>query len=176
MKALAGIAIFSFLTIGCLAQSDSKPNTMKLSIPEMGADSVLPKEFTGDGAGISPPLSWKKGPEGTKSYAVIMHHIDRDGKTKWYWTLWDIPGDLTSLPKNSTKIGTLGSNEMSRVPGYGPPNSKGPGTKFYTITLYALSDKPKLNVQPYRVNRDVLLEAMKGIILDTSELKVSHSR
>jgi Raf kinase inhibitor-like YbhB/YbcL family protein len=142
----------------------------------MGTDNVFPKEFTGDGAGISPPLSWKKGPEGTKSYAVIMHHVDREGKTKWYWTLWDIPAEVTSLPKNSTKIGTIGSNEMSRVPGYGPPNSKGPGTKVYTITIYALSDKPTFAVPAYRVNREVLLDAMKRLILDTSELKVSHSR
>ena len=84
MKTLAGLAIFCFLTIGCLAQSNSKLNKMNLSIPEMGAENVLPREFTGDGAGISPPLSWKRGPEGTKSYAVIMHHIDREGKPKLY--------------------------------------------------------------------------------------------
>jgi len=170
------LGISYLATLGGDAQETTKANNMQLSIPGVKADGVLPKEYTGDGAGISPPLAWKKGPERTKSYAIIMHHIDREGKTKWYWTLWNIPADVTSLPKNSTKIGILGSNEMSRIPGYGPPNSKGPGTKVYTITLYALSDKLSLSVSPSRVNRDVLLEAMKGLILDTSELKVSHTR
>ena len=176
MTFLAMLGISYLASLGAVGQEIPKANSMQLSIPEMKSDGILPKEYTGDGAGISPPLAWKKGPERTKSYSIIMHHIDRESKTKWYWTLWNIPADVTSLPKNSTKIGTLGSNEMNRIPGYGPPNSKGPGTKVYTITLYALSEKLSFSVSPSRANRDVLLEAMKGLILDTSELKVSHTR
>ena len=49
------------------------------------------------GENVSPALSWTNPPEGTKSYTVIMHHIDPEGKTKWYWTLYNIPGTALLL-------------------------------------------------------------------------------
>lgn len=156
------------------ASGQSRPSKMTLTSPAVKSDGVLPTEFTGDGDGISPPLRWSKGPVGTKSYAVIMHHIDRAGVAKWYWTVWNIPASVTSLPKDSRKIGVLGTNGINRELAYAPPHSKGPGRKEYTITVYALAGEPKIDQPAYRVNREVLLAAMKGLILDSAELKVSH--
>jgi Raf kinase inhibitor-like YbhB/YbcL family protein len=153
-----------------------KPGTsLVLRSPAVGEDGVLPKEFTGDGSSISPPLEWSKAPAGTKSYAVIMHHVAPD-MVKWYWVLYNIPADTTSLPKNVQGVGTPGSNSMSRTPGYAPPHSKGPGAKQYTITVYALSAAPKISAVPGDVSRDALLEAMKGLILDSAELNVTYTR
>jgi Raf kinase inhibitor-like YbhB/YbcL family protein len=42
---------------------------------------------------ISPPFSWTPGPAGTKSYAIMMHHMQAP-----HWMMWDIPADVTSLP------------------------------------------------------------------------------
>ena len=178
MKPLSWIVLLFSIEATCFAQApdpDAQASKFTLSSSAIGKDNVLPPEFTGDGAGISPPLKWTKGPAGTKSYAVIMHHIDREGLVKWYWTLWDIPPSVTELPKNSKKIGTLGTNEMNRDLAYAPPHSKGPGTRTYVITVYALLAVPKLDVPAWRVNRAVLLTAMKGLILDQAELKVTHT-
>ncbi|HNB41564.1 MAG TPA: hypothetical protein PLG52_08690, partial [Anaerolineales bacterium] len=35
----------------------------------------LPIEFTCDGDGSTLPLTWSGAPDGTQSYAVIMHHV-----------------------------------------------------------------------------------------------------
>ena len=146
-----------------------------LRSPEVKRDGKLPKEFTGDGAGISPPLQWSGAPAGTKGFALIVHHIAPDA-TKWYWVLYNIPADVTKLPKNSKDIGTAGNNSVNRDLGYAPPKSKGPGEKKYTYTLYALSAAPKISVAPEDVNRDVLLEAMKDSILATAEMNVTYTR
>lgn len=139
--------------------------------------AALPVEFTGDGAGESPPLEWTGAPAGTKSFAIIMHHIPGPGgPPKWYWTIWNIPATATALPRNSKAIGNLGNNSIGRNLGYAPPHSKGPGLKLYTITLYALSDAPQISVQPSEVNREVLLAAIKDRILGTTELRVTYTK
>lgn len=150
--------------------------TMKLESPVVGAGDLLPVEFTGDGAGISPPLSWSGVPAGTKTYAILMHHIDPEGKTKWYWTLYNIPANTTSLVKNTKGVGTFGNNSIDREIGYAPPHSKGPGAKTYVITLYALSESLEITLPPAQVSRDVVLAAMKGKVLGSSELKLVYSR
>ena len=137
---------------------------------------VLPAEYTGDGASISPPLEWAGAPAGTKSFVVIMHHLDPEGKTKWYWTLYNIPADLTALPKDVHGVGELGNNSVTRRAGYAPPHSKGPGEKAYIVTAYALSTPLQISTPPAEVNRDVLLAAMKDVILDSAELKVVYTR
>jgi Raf kinase inhibitor-like YbhB/YbcL family protein len=137
---------------------------------------ALPVEFTGDGASSTLPLEWSGVPTGTKSYAVIMHHIDPQGITKWYWTLYNIPAEVRSLPKNVEDVGTAGNNSVNHRVGYAPPHSKGPGPKTYILTVYALSAPVQISLPPVRVNRDVLLAAMKNLILNSAELKVVYDR
>ena len=147
-----------------------------LRSPVVANGGALPVEFTGDGAGATPPLEWTGAPAGTKSFAVIMHHSPGPGDTKWYWTLYNIPANIQGLPKDVHGVGTLGSNSVNRRPGYAPPHSKGPGAKTYILTAYALSAPVQISATPTEVNRDALLVAMKDLILDSAELKVTYDR
>ncbi len=147
-----------------------------LRSPAVGHGGVLPVEFTGDGASLSPPLEWSGAPAGTKAFVVIMHHFDPEGKVKWYWTVYNIPAGVSGLPQNATSIGTLGNNSVTRRAGYAPPHSKGPGEKTYILTAYALSTPLEIAASPNEVNRDVLLAAMENSILDSAELKVVYTR
>jgi len=147
-----------------------------LRSPEVADGGTLPKAYTGDGESATLPLEWSGAPAGTKSYAVIMHHIDPQGKTKWYWTLYNIPGGITNLPQNVTGIGILGNNSINDQVGYAPPRSKGPGPKTYVFTVYALSRPVEIATKPSEVTRDVLLAAMEDRSLATAELKVVYTR
>lgn len=137
---------------------------------------ALPVEFTGDGTSSTLPLEWIGAPPETRSYVVIMHHIDPQGLTKWYWTLYNIPASVHSLPKNATGIGVEGNNSVNRRLGYAPPHSKGPGAKTYILTVYALSAPLQISLPPVEVDRNVLLAAMKDIVLDSAELKFTYDR
>ena len=136
----------------------------------------LPKDYTGDGTSSTLPLEWSGAPTGTKSYTLIMHHIDPQGLAKWYWILYNIPADVGSLPKNAKGIGTLGTNSINGQTEYAPPHSKGPGEKTYIYTIYALSSPVQLTVTPDKVSRDVVLAAMKDHVLGSAELKVTYTR
>lgn len=156
------------------ATSKPDPHFM-LRSPEVVEGGTLPKDYTGDGSSSTLPLEWSRAPSGTRSFALIMHHIAPDG-IKWYWVLYNIPPDVSRLPKNVQGVGTLGNNSINRVVGYAPPHSKGPGPKTYTLTLYALSGPPRINVPAAEVSRDVLLAAMKGLVLASAELNVVYTR
>jgi phosphatidylethanolamine-binding protein (PEBP) family uncharacterized protein/Spy/CpxP family protein refolding chaperone len=147
-----------------------------LRSPEVADGGMLPKDYTGDGTSATLPLEWSGAPEATKGFAVIMHHIDPKGNAKWYWLLYNIPAQTTSLPKNIRGVGTIGNNSVNGRTEYAPPHSKGPGPKTYVYTVYALSSPVKLDVQPAEVSRDVLLAAIKDKILASVELHVVYSR
>ncbi len=152
-------------------QPRSSDGKFMLTSPVVEDLQALPTEFTGDGDGISPPLAWTGAPAGTKGYALIMDHVTPDGDRKWYWTVYDIPGSASSLPKNVTDIGKLGTGFKGEI-GYEPPHSKGPGEKTYVITLYALSEPLKVAGKP---GREELIAAMNGKVLANSSLRVVHS-
>lgn len=148
---------------------------MRLTSPAVADGGALPPEFNGDGEGATLPLAWTGAPAGTKSYALIMDHVDRDGVTKVYWTLHDIPGDVTSLPKNVKGVGTLGAT-WKRGETYVTPHSGGGGTFTYTIRLYALSAAPTFEAGQGLVTRDALLAKIKDTTLGTADLRVTYSR
>ena len=157
-------------------RAPASPSGFVLRSSEVADGGQLPVDYTGDGSRATLPLEWAGAPPGTKNYALIMHHVDPEGKTKWYWILYNIPGDAKKLPRNATGFGVAGNNSVNGRMEYAPPQSKGPGPKTYVYTVYALSAPVAPDVAPAAVGRDALLAAMQGRILATAELKVVYSR
>jgi Raf kinase inhibitor-like YbhB/YbcL family protein len=161
------------LALGNLGRHHQKTFTLSSSAVKDGG--TLPVEFTGDGDSATLPLAWHGAPKGTKSYALIMHHVAPD-MTKWYWILYNTPPEVQALPTNVHGIGTQGTNSVNHQTTYAPPHSKGPGKKTYILTLYALDAPIDPKVPPNQVTRDVLLQAMDGHILGHAELHVTYDR
>ncbi|MFZ4486640.1 MAG: YbhB/YbcL family Raf kinase inhibitor-like protein [Candidatus Nanopelagicales bacterium] len=145
--------------------------------PGLGAGNALAARYTCDGAGTSPPLSWANPPKGTKGYAVVMDHVPPDGGHHWYWLNWGIPSKTRAIPANSAKVGYLGGNSVNKNSGYAPPCSQGPGSKTYTITLFALSGTPNLpKKSSAAITRDALLSAISNITITKAALDVTYTR
>jgi len=140
--------------------------------PAFGPGEAMPREFTCDGAGVSPPVEWQPGPAGTKSYALTLWHESPDG-VKSYWVVYDIPANVTQLPKGSRSIGTLGLTGRRRAE-YDPMCSKGPGVKEYHITVYALAGRPQ--VDPAGATREGLLAAIGKRALAEGTLTFTYER
>lgn len=147
-----------------------------LTSPDIMEGGVLPVEYTCDGTNSTLALTWSGAPEGTKSFAVIMHHVASPTDIHWYWVVYDIPAYVTSLAKNSHDVGILGTNSVNDRLEYAPPCSKGPGPKTYIFTVYALSAQPQITVPASQVNRAVLLNAIKDITIASAEMEVIYSR
>lgn len=157
--------------------TETKPSgSFVLRSPAVGADGVLPKDFTGEGAAVTPPLEWSGAPAATKSYAVIMHHSDARGEHKSYWVLYDIPAEVRSVPRDVKGVGTVGVNTHGRRVGYEAPRSAGPGVRKYVFTVHALSVPPPLALPGGEVTDLVLLENIKDKIIASADLETNHTR
>ena len=147
-----------------------------LTSPEVEDGGNLPMEYTGDGSGATLPLEWKGAPVGTQSYALIMDHLAPGNEMKSYWVMWDIPANVTSLPKNVKGLGRLGAG-FKGAPGYEPPHSQGPGAKTYVLHVYALSAEPQPKATGRGgVTREDLLAAIDGKVLAKADLSVVYTR
>jgi len=136
----------------------------------------LPVEYTCDGAGSSPALSWSGAPAGTEEFALMMTTLPGDGTTKWNWVLYGIPAPTSRLAKNTVGVGTVGTGSHGTIMTYDPPCSVGPGDKVYTFTLYALSGPPSLPGDASKVTGPVLTDAISSITLGKASLDLTYAR
>ena len=161
--------------------STTAAKSMTLGSPDFKNGGNLPVDFTCDGKGVSPSLSWSNIPENAQSLVVIMDTIPgplRPGETDigkhFYLTIFNIPTTVSSISAGVTNIGTFGQNFQGKKLGYTPPCSQGPGSKKYSIYLYALSSK--LTMSATDATENSLNAAMSGKIISTAEISVFYSR
>jgi len=125
---------------------------LTLSSPDIkeGATIAAEQVFKGfgcTGGNVSPALSWSGAPAATKSFAVTVYDPDAPtGSGWWHWVVFNIPPNVTSLPKNAgdvhaklTPKGAIQSRTDFGGHGYGGPCPP-PGDKphRYQITVFAV--------------------------------------
>lgn len=158
------------------SQSSSAPAETKdgfaLMSSAIGADGMIPVEFTCDGQSASPPIQWKDAPSGTKSFAISLWHTAPD-QEKSYWLVYNIPSTVDHLEKNDKRTGIVGLNDKKKA-AYDPMCSKGPGVKTYHVTIYALSSE--INLPKGSENRAALLKAIHDIKLGEATLDFKYER
>lgn len=107
---------------------------------------------TGDN--ISPQISWKGAPAGTKSFVVTIYDPDAPtGSGWWHWVVVNLPATTTELAQGAGSnggklpVGALQINNDASQPSYSgicPP----PGSEHrYVITVHALKVE-KLDLPP----------------------------
>jgi hypothetical protein len=90
---------------------------------------------TGDNQ--SPDLSWSGAPSGTKSFAVTIWDPDAPtGVGFVHWVLFNIPGDVTSLPAGVHA--TPGTSDFGMTEYGGPCPPPGDPPHHYHLVVYAL--------------------------------------
>jgi PKD repeat protein len=172
------------LTVGNVSGSTSAAKTVTIAaygstftlVSDVASTGgTLPIDYTIDGSGASPALSWVNPPAGTSQYALLMTTLPGDGTTLYNWVLYNIPAGTAGLAKNSSGIGTAGTivDHAVTLPGYAPPQSPGSGDKTYTFTLYALSGAPDLSGG---TTGEALAAAIAAKTLGSASLNLSYAR
>jgi Raf kinase inhibitor-like YbhB/YbcL family protein len=92
---------------------------------------------------VSPQLSWRDAPEGTKSYAITVFDPDAPtGSGWWHWTVVNLPVSVTSVPRgvgSNLPAGAVQGRTDYGQPGFGgvcPPAGDNP--HHYQFTVWAL--------------------------------------
>ena len=146
------------------------------------AGEGIPKEYTGEGQDISPPLRWSNLPEGTKQLALIVDDPDAPRPEPWvHWLIYNISPNVDSLPEGIETNKTLptpagamqGKNSSGRIGYGGPMPPPGHGVHHYHFKLYALD--AELQLKP-GLEKDGLLMVITGHILGEGELVGTYQR
>lgn len=138
----------------------------------------IPKKFTCQGADVSPELSWKEAPQGTRSFALIADDPDAPAGTWTHWLVYDLAADTHGLDENVSKIdelpngGRQGRNDFRKI-GYGGPCPPAGKAHRYFFKLYALD--AKLNLSP-GVGKDEVEKAVQAHTLGKAELMGKYQR
>jgi Raf kinase inhibitor-like YbhB/YbcL family protein len=153
------------------------PSKMELTSTAFAPLARIPKEYTGEGADVSPPLAWRHAPPGTKAFALVCHDPDAPLVTPaqygfTHWVLYNIPGSVSRLAENEPKY-TRGANSFGKQ-GYGgpmPPESH--GVHHYYFWLLALRDETSLAAG---LSMQELFAAVEPQVLGMNRLVGTYSR
>lgn len=125
----------------------------------------IPSKYSCEGEKINPPLNIAGVPDGTKSFAIIVHDPDaqREGGFT-HWVVWNIEPLENPIPENykGGEQGLNGANQPGYI-GMCPPT----GTHHYHFKVYALDTLLSLNK---KTDKAGLEKSMEGHILAQGEL------
>jgi Raf kinase inhibitor-like YbhB/YbcL family protein len=154
LSSLAGftlaLALFFCLT-GC---EGGKNMTVQVASSAFTQGHPIPKKYTGEGADVSPPLSWSGVPDGTKELALICDDPDAPNGDWVHWVIYKIPASAKGLPEGVPPRSRLkephgavqGENSWPATGYRGPMPPPGHGVHHYYFKLYALD--ATLDVEP----------------------------
>lgn len=141
----------------------------------------IPLRFTDYGHKISPDLAWSAGPDGTRSYAIVMDDPDAAPRLVNHWGIFNIPADVTALPQGLPTDPSLALpkgaaqtvNTLGRTGYFGPRPPAGDEPHRYHFQVFALDTELEL---PPGSDREALLEAMQGHVVAHGRLVGSFQR
>lgn len=165
------LIVFSFAVL-------SQSGKLTLRSAGFAGSAAIPKLYSCEGEDLSPELQWSGTPPGTKSFALICDDPDAPMGTWVHWVIYNIPGDIGSLPKGVAKKAKLDNGALQGLnswpkTGYNGPCPPPGKPHRYFFKLYALD-----SILPLRENatKEDLLKAMKGRILAEAELMGTYRR
>lgn len=181
MKRVAWMLAFLITAPTVFAEGTAaKETAMKFNLksPQISEGKRIPAAYTCDGTDLSPELIWPGAPPGTQEFALICEDPDAPMGSWVHWVLYKIPASRSDLPEGLAKeertkgMGVQGKNDFGKT-GYNGPCPPPGQDHRYIFKVYALS-KP-LNLAP-GATKEVLLSAMKGLVLGEGSLMGVYSR
>jgi Raf kinase inhibitor-like YbhB/YbcL family protein len=125
---------------------------------------IVPPRYGCFGDNVQPGFRLSNVPDGTVSFALILHDIDvaLDGRVEdgSHWIVWNIPGRVRDIPEGALPEGSVvGENVEERNAYLGPGAPPGPRYHHYVFELYALNSWLEI---PATADRAELLAALDG--------------
>ncbi|WP_412754744.1 YbhB/YbcL family Raf kinase inhibitor-like protein [Legionella donaldsonii] len=141
--------------------------SLSLTSPAFAANTLIPSQYTCQGADISPALLWQEAPAATKSYVLILDDPDAPSGDWVHWVIFNIPPTVQGLADDAElPTGAVNSKNSWGQTGYRGPCPPS-GTHRYFFKLYALDTLLTLNAN---ATKQDVLAAMANHVLEKSEL------
>ena len=187
MRIRYGLYALAIAAFSATAVSAQTPAAITVTSPTLKANEVVPIDHTADGKNLSPALAWSGAPANTKQFALIYDDPDvafgTPPQTFVHWVVYKIPGTAKGLPAElpmdavltapADIAGTIQGLSGFKRTGYRGPAPPPGKPHHYTWTVYALDAELPLE---QGLNRNQLLEAMKGHIIGQGSLVAIYER
>jgi Raf kinase inhibitor-like YbhB/YbcL family protein len=147
---------------------------LRVGSPNLDHLGRIPKVHTDDGDNRPLRLEWSGVPEGTRSFAVVVHDPDAplvDGFS--HWVLYGIPGDVRALGDGDGDKYTVGVNSSGSAGYMGPAPPPGHGPHHYYVWLYALDSDGEL---PSDLDRQALLQQIEDHVIEQARVVGIYER
>lgn len=151
---------------------------MELTSSDFEAGGAIPARHSGEGQDLSPAFTWRKVPEGTRSFALICHDPDAPLVSEYgeygfvHWVLYNIPASTTGLEQGTQDFAT-GKNNFGKSGYNGPMPPGGHGIHHYFFWLLALNLEPDL---ADGLSMQELLQKVEPHILGMNRLMGTYQR
>ena len=132
----------------------------------------IPREYSCQGADVSPALAWTGQPAGTSQLLLVLDDPDAGGFIHWIILIGSGAGALPKANPTNSQTAIQGTNGFGRV-GYGGPCPPS-GSHHYRFTLSALSSL--LEVSGHPTISEVRAAQAKVDVLATAVLTGTYRR
>lgn len=170
----AGIALVALLGAPS-AGAQAKQMTMTSS--DFADGQAIPAQFSCEGPGASPELSWSNVPPGAKSLALVVRDPDAPGGGFVHWVVYGIPANTAGLPQAAQPTGGLPNGAVEGTNSKGGKGWTAPcppsGVHHYHFELFALDNEMPRMTTP---TEPALYSAMRGHILARAELVGTYQK
>ena len=113
------------------------PGAAKIRLQSPAFSTRIPRAFTCDGGGASPPLRWSGVPDRTRELALFVDDPDVPGGTFAHWTMWHLKPALRGIEAGRVPAGARQADNSAGKRGWTPPCPPS-GVHRYVFTLVAL--------------------------------------
>jgi uncharacterized protein len=159
-------------------------SSLVVESPTLKADQPVPRDYTADGRNVSPPLTWRNMPAGTRQLAVVCEDPDAGNPPPFvHWVIYKIPATAKGLPENipfepGAAMPAEIAGAIQGVSGFRRPIYRGPAPPLgkvhhYHFIVYAID--ADLALAP-GLTRSELLTAIQGHIIGQGELVATYER
>jgi Raf kinase inhibitor-like YbhB/YbcL family protein len=168
-------SIFSIIVVAApaLALAGPTPSTIKVTSTAFAANEPIPVEYTCEGAGTSPPLTWSGVPAGTKSIAIVAEDPDTAKGTFTHWVITGIKPSITAIGAGpSLPDGAVAAKNDKGTVGYTGPCPP-TGRHRYFFRVHALDTTLDETAMQSKVE---FFAASQGHVIATGELVGTYQK
>lgn len=152
------------------ARANKAPATLRVKSSAFDNNSAIPVEYTCDGAGMAPPLTWSKAPARTKSLAILVTDPDAPRGEFTHWLITGLSPRTTGITGGDLPQGAVAQLNDAGKGGYAPPCPPS-GMHHYHFRVYALD-----MTLPMTMTRADLEIQMRGHVLASGELVGTYEK
>jgi Raf kinase inhibitor-like YbhB/YbcL family protein len=121
-----------------------KGAAIDLTSSAFAGGAAIPRQYTCDGKGDSPPLAWSGVPGGARELVLVVEDPDAPGGTFVHWTLFKIAPSTTEIAAGGVPKGAAQGENSNGDDAWTPPCPP-KGEHRYRFAIYALREASGLD-------------------------------